>query len=249
MRQLKTVIIEDEPAVRKELEWLVAQEKSLKLEATAGTVAKGIQIIQEVNPDLVLMDIQLTDGTGFDILNQLAQQNFYVVFVTAYDHFAIKAIKFGALDYLLKPIDQEDFSTAINRLVNIQKTTHLQQVNIARKQREEKTIGMDTNLCITSVDCLQIVRLNEILYLSGEGSYTELHLGNNKKVTASKPLKYYEELLPEDFFIRTHQSFIVNKNFVDKYLKTGVIVMKDESEIPVATRRKDFVLDQLSTLK
>ncbi|MND87966.1 LytTr DNA-binding domain protein [compost metagenome] len=94
-----------------------------------------------------------------------------------------------------------------------------------------------------------MIRLNEIVYLSGDGSYTQIHLENKKKVTASKPLKYYEELLPDDYFIRTHQSYIVNKNFIDKYMRIGVLVMKDLSEIPVATRRKDFILEQLSPLK
>ncbi|MOA46283.1 LytTr DNA-binding domain protein [compost metagenome] len=108
---------------------------------------------------------------------------------------------------------------------------------------------MNSGIWITSVDCLQMVRLNEIIYLSGEGSYTQIHLENNKKVTASKPLKYYEDLLPNEFFIRTHQSYIINKNFIDKYLKTGVMVMKNLSEIPVATRRKDAILEQLTPLK
>ncbi|MFD1002737.1 LytR/AlgR family response regulator transcription factor [Ohtaekwangia kribbensis] len=249
MPLLRTLIIEDEPAVRKELEWLVAREKSLKLEATAGSVQSALQIIRDINPDLVLMDIQLPDGTGFDILNALEDPAFHLIFVTAFDHFAIKAIKFGALDYLLKPIDQEDFSVAIQRLNKTKKSDHSNQISIAKKQSDAKAISMTSNLCVTSVDCLQIVRLNEIVYLSGEGSYTQIHLENNRIVTASKPLKYYEELLPEEFFIRTHQSYIANKNFIDKYLKTGVMVMKDLSEIPVATRRKEYVLDQLNLLK
>ena len=123
------------------------------------------------------------------------------------------------------------------------------QIAVAKEQNEKKGISMNANLCITSVDSLQMIRLNEITYLSGEGSYTQFHLENNKRVTTSKPLKYYEDLLPAEFFIRTHQSYVVNKNYIDKYLKTGVLVMKDLSEIPVALRRKEYVLDQISTLK
>ncbi|UKJ08602.1 LytR/AlgR family response regulator transcription factor [Solitalea lacus] len=249
MHQLKTLIIEDEPAVRKELEWLVSQEKNLILEATANSVEKALQIIKEIKPDLVLMDIQLKDGTAFDILNQLEEPAFHIIFITAYNHFAIKAIKFGALDYLLKPIDNEEFSAAIQKLHKTKKADYINQISILKEQDQTKLIDMDTRVCITSIDCLQMIKLNEIIYLSGEGSYTQIHLENHKKVTASKPLKYYEELLPTEFFIRTHQSYIVNKNFIDKYLKTGVMVMKDLSEIPVATRRKDFILDQLSLLK
>ena len=250
MHQLKTLIIEDEPAVRKELEWLVSQEKSLKLEGTAHSVTGALQLINDIEPHLVLMDIQLTDGTAFDILNKLEEPAFHIIFITAYDHFAIKAIKFGALDYLLKPIDGEEFSTTIQKLnKKLSGANHSDQINIAKEQNAKDVISINSTLCITSVDCLQMIRLNEIIYLSGEGSYTQFHLENNKKTTASKPLKYYEELLPAEFFLRTHQSYVVNKNFIDKYLKTGVLVMTDLSEIPVALRRKDFVLDQLSTLK
>ena len=249
MYQIKTLIIEDEPAIQKELKWLVSQEKSLQLEATAATVGEALQIIKSTKPDLVLMDIQLADGTAFDILNQLEEPAFHIIFITAYNHFAIKAIKYGALDYLLKPIDNEEFSIAIQKLNKVKHTDYQGQINILKEHGSSKPIEMNASICITSLDCLQMIRLNEIIFLSGEGSYTQIHLENNKKVVASKPLKYYEDLLPGDFFLRTHQSYIVNKNFIDKYLKTGVMVMKDLSEIPVATRRKEFILDHLSPLK
>lgn len=249
MYQMKTLIIEDEPAIQKELKWLVSQEKSLQLEAIAATVGEALQIIKSTQPDLVLMDIQLADGTAFDILNQLEEPAFHIIFITAYNHFAIQAIKYGALDYLLKPIDNEEFSIAIQKLSKAKRTDYQGQINILKEHSPAKPIEMNASICITSLDCLQMIRLNEIIYLSGEGSYTQIHLENNKKVIASKPLKYYEDLLPGDFFIRTHQSYIVNKNFIDKYLKTGVMVMKDLSEIPVATRRKEFILDHLSPLK
>lgn len=246
---MRTLIIEDEPAIRKELEWLVSQEKELKLEGTAATVSGALQLIKSTKPDLVLMDIQLTDGTAFDILNQLEEPSFHIIFITAYNHFAIKAIKYGALDYLLKPIDNEEFSTAIQKLKKIKQADYQGQINIIKEHSAAKPVEMNASICITSLDYLQMIRLNEIIYLSGEGSYTQIHLENNKKIIASKPLKYYEDLLPGDFFIRTHQSYIVNKNFIDKYLKTGIMIMKDLSEIPVATRRKEFILDQLSPFK
>lgn len=249
MYQIKTLIVEDEPAIKKELEWLVSQEKSLKLEGTAATVGEALQIIKSTKADLVLMDIQLADGTAFDILNQLDEPAFHIIFITAYNHFAIKAIKYGALDYLLKPIDSEEFSIAIQKLRKVKHTDYQGQINILKEHGLAKPIEMNASICITSLDCLQMIRLNEIIYLSGEGSYTQIHLENNKKVIASKPLKYYEDLLPGDFFIRTHQSYIVNKNFIDKYLKTGIMIMKDLSEIPVATRRKEFILDHLSPFK
>lgn len=249
MPLIKTVIIEDEPAIRKELEWLVSQEKELNLVATATSVKEALSVIQNIKPDLVLLDIQLSDGTAFDLLNQIGEPTFHIVFVTAYNHFAIKAIKYGALDYLLKPINSEEFAEAIQRLQKQEQTEYNNRINLVKEQSASKAVDMSSGIWITSVDCLQMVRLNEIVYLSGEGSYTQIHLENNKKVTASKPLKYYEDLLPDEFFIRTHQSYIINKNFIDKYLKTGVMVMKNQSEIPVATRRKESILEQLTLLK
>lgn len=248
MPLIKTVIIEDEPAIRKELEWLVSQEKDLTLVATATSVKEALAVIRNTKPDLVLLDIQLSDGTAFDLLNLVGEPAFHIVFVTAYNHFAIKAIKYGALDYLLKPINSEEFAEAIQRLQKQEQAEYTNRINLAKEQSVAKVVDMNSGIWITSVDCLQMVRLNEIIYLSGEGSYTQIHL-NNKKVTASKPLKYYEDLLPDEFFIRTHQSYIINKNFIDKYLKTGVMVMKNQSEIPVATRRKDSILEQLTLLK
>jgi two-component system LytT family response regulator len=246
MSLIKTLIIEDEPAIRKELEWFVSQEECLKLVATTASVGESVQIIKSKKPDLVLMDIQLSDGTAFDILNQLEEPAFHIIFITAYNHFAIKAIKYGALDYLLKPIDSEEFANAIQKIKKVKRIDYQNQIAVLKEHSSVKTIEMSSSICITSLDCLQMIRLNEIIYLSGEGSYTQIHLENNKTVTASKPLKYYEDLLPGDFFIRTHQSYIVNKNFIDKYLKTGTIIMRNLSEIPVATRRKEFILDHLN---
>ncbi|WP_264550588.1 LytR/AlgR family response regulator transcription factor [Flavobacterium sp. N2038] len=249
MNQIRTLIIEDEPAIRKELQWLVSQEESLKLEAVAGSVKESLQIIKNTELDLILMDIQLTDGTAFDILNQLEQPSFHIIFITAYNHFAIKAIKYGALDYLLKPIDSDEFAAAIQKVSKVKQIDYLRQINFLKEYSVSKSIDMNSSICITSLDCMQIVRLNEIVHLSGEGSYTQIHLESKKIVTASKPLKYYEDILPGDFFIKTHQSYIVNKNFIDKYMKTGIIIMKNSSEIPVATRRKEFVMDHLNPLR
>ena len=165
MDQIRTLIIEDEPAIRKELEWLVSQEECLKLEATTASVGESLQIIKDRKPDLVLMDIQLIDGTAFDILNQLEETDFQIIFITAYNHFAIKAIKYGALDYLLKPIDSEEFSSAIQKIKKVKRIDYLNQITILKEHSSAKSIEMGSSICITSLDCLQMIRLNEIIYL------------------------------------------------------------------------------------
>lgn len=248
MHSFKTLIIEDEPAQRKELEWLVSRETSLELAGTADSVEKSIALINQTAPDLVLMDIQLTDGTAFDILHHFPQPAFRIIFITAFGHYAIKAIRFGALDYLMKPVDQQEFAQAIQRLKLQHDPYFSERIGIMKQMGQpEKPTDMNAQICIPSIDSLQLARLDDILYLEGEGAYTKIHFRQGKKLTASKPLKHYEELLPGDFFIRPHQSYIVNRNRIDRYLKTGILVMEDQSEVPVATRRKEYVVNLLTT--
>ncbi|RPE12774.1 DNA-binding response regulator [Chitinophaga lutea] len=250
MHRFKTLIIEDEPAIRKELEWMVTQKEELALTAVADSVAKALDLLAQTTPDLVLMDIQLEDGTAFDILHHHPSPAFRIIFITAYDHYAIRAIRYGALDYLLKPIDQQDFNGAIERLKKQEVAGLPGRLDIARQMAiPEKAVDMNAQICIAATDCLQMIRLADVMHLSGEGAYTKIFLQQGKRITASKPLKYYEELLPGENFIRPHQSYIVNRQYIDKYLKSGILVMRDQTEIPVATRRKEFIINCLTTLK
>lgn len=237
---MRTLIIEDEPAVLKELEWLVAQVPHLNYIGSAAYVHEALVLIKNTKPDLVLFDIQLHDGTSFDILNQLESIDFKFIFITAYNEFAIKAIKFGALDYLLKPIDEEEFYTTLQKI----KTTdpNLSAQWITTQEALQKKNSLDLQICVSTLEYLQVITLADILYINGDGAYTHFHLQDNKKITSSKPLKFYEELLPDNFFIRTHQSYVVNKIGIDKFLKTGYLVMKNNDTIPVATRRKEMMI-------
>ena len=222
MKKLKTLIIEDEPSIRKEIEWLISQQNQLKLCGTASSVAEAFPLIKVTNPDLVLMDIQLTDGTAFDILSQFTEINFYIIFITAYNHFAIKAIKYGALDYLLKPIDDDEFNLAIERAEKENnKLFYTNQLNLVKNIASKNQIDLNTQLCIASVDYLQLVKIGDIVLCRSEGAYTEVFTQNQKKIIATKSLKHYEDILPSEWFIRTHQSYIINKLFVDKIHKLG----------------------------
>jgi two-component system, LytTR family, response regulator len=250
MKNLKIIIIEDEPSICKEIEWLVAQQNVLELAGVAHSVMEAVPLIKASNPNLVLMDIQLTDGTAFDILNQIGDINFQIIFITAYNHFAIKAIKYGALDYLLKPIDEAEFSLAIQRASKENNPLlYNSQLNLVKDIASQKQIDLNTQICIASSDYLQLVKIGDIMLCRSEGAYTEVFTQNQKKIVATKSLKHYEDILPTQWFVRTHQSYIINKLFVDKIHKSGIIMMQNGQEVPVASRRKDMVIEQLINIK
>lgn len=245
---IKTIIIEDEPAVRKEIEWLVNQEKDLDLLGSAAGVREALGLIGETDPQLALMDVQLTDGTAFDILSRLKEIPFRVIFITAYNHFAVKAIKYGAVDYLLKPLDEEELCAALDKVRaegvdNLQ--AQQQQLDIVQAYTGKKEESLDDQLVLHTMEYIQMLQLKDIIYCRSEGSYTNFFLIDGRKVMVSKPLKYYDELLPEKWFLRPHQSYLVNRLCIDRFMKSGSIILKNQVEIPVSVRRKDYVLQRL----
>ncbi|WCM41923.1 LytTR family DNA-binding domain-containing protein [Flavobacterium sp. CBA20B-1] len=245
---IKTIIIENEPAILKEIEWLVNKEDDLELVGNAGTVFGAMELIRKEQPDLALMDIQLTDGTVFDVLKSLTDINFQIIFITAYNHFAIKAIKFGAMDYLLKPLDENELQSALEKVRDKQfdQLKQQQQLSIAQQKIEKEELGLDDQIVLHTIEYLQVLQLNEIIYLKSEGSYTNFLLTNNRKIMVSKPLKYYQDLLPEKWFLRPHQSYLVNTTCIDRYIKTGYIILKDTTQIPVSVRKKEAVVQHLT---
>jgi len=248
---MRTLIIEDEPAVLKELEWLVNQEPQFNLLGTATNVKDALVLIKATGPELILMDIQLTDGTAFDILNQLNEISFKIIFITAYNHFAIKAIKFGALDYLLKPLDDMELKAVLHRLIAENANGNLyfeEQLAILKNTVEGKESDLESRIVLHTLEFLQVLQLKEILYCQSEGGYTTFFLTEGRKLMISKPLKFYDELLPEKWFLRPHQSYLVNILYVDKFLKVGTIVMKDKTEIPVASRRRDYIIQHINQI-
>ncbi|MEJ2881863.1 LytR/AlgR family response regulator transcription factor [Pedobacter sp. GR22-6] len=247
---IRTLIIEDEPAVRKEIEFLVSQEEELNFLGAAASVKDALVLIRATNPELVLMDIQLTDGTAFDILEQLNEIKFKIIFITAYNHFAIKAIKYGSLDYLLKPLDENELKQAVEKMV-LQRTDLAlqdQKLQFIRSNHQPSERTMESRIVLTTQESLQVIQLKDIVYCQSEGGYTWFFLANGDKILISKPLKFYDELLPEDCFLRPHQSYLVNIMYVDKYLKVGDLILKDKTEIPVSTRRKDHIVQRIMTI-
>lgn len=243
---IRVMIIDDEPAIRKDTQSLLQQQPDFVVVAACGSVQEANIIIPATQPDLLLLDIQLLDGTGFDILQSL-QSPCKVIFITAYHDYALKAIKYGALDYLLKPLDEEELKAALEKVRQSGISQPLpDQIAIARQSFQQG--GLHNRIVLRSQQYLKVVPFEEIIYCHSDTGYTTFFLTGDRKIVVSKSIKEYEELLPA-YFMRPHQSYLVNHHFIDTYHKDGYLVLRNNTEIPVSTRRKDFVIEYLTGVR
>jgi len=236
---LSIVIVEDQALLRHGLEDLVLQQPGFTVTGACGTVEEALELIHTTKPDLLLLDIQLPDGTGFDILEHMSPVQPKVIFLTAHQEYAIQAFRYGAIDYLLKPIFESDLREALQRVVNARP---LLQEQIAITLQSFRKKGHQDRLALASKQLVNIVNLKDICYLQGENGYTTVFLHGGGKVVTTKRLKEYEELLPGSTFLRIHQSYLVNERYIGQYHpKQGFLVLKDGTQIPVALRKKEMV--------
>ncbi len=235
---IKIAIIDDEVNVRtviKKLLKLISSEYEIVGEAASIAGAKSM--LSNTKPDIVLLDIELEDGTGFGLLDQLTTIDFKLIFITAFNQYAIKAFKYNALDYILKPIDPQELKTTLERVrstVYSEKDTKALFDNLQKNKNSEAS-----KIVIKTSKQIHFIDIDRILYCRSEGSYTQI-ITEDTTILASKNLKHYQELLPATVFIRTHQSFLVNKeNIVG--LKSEGVSLKNNEIIPVSTRRKSTI--------
>lgn len=247
-------IVEDEVSIREELLLLLQNRSEFTVLGGCGSVKEALILLPNLKPDLVLMDIELSDGKSFEILEQLACIDFKLVFVTAYNHFAIRAIKLGALDYLLKPIDETELTIALDKFLKDSASVQSDQEQLATQKQLTSFIFKQfqqrehapKKIVLKTLQEVFFVDVQEIKYCKGEGSYTNFHLSNNQQIIVSKPLKEYEDLLPNPQFLRTHKSYLVNMDLVKSYHQDGFLVLEGEIEVSVSVRKKEQVLQILS---
>jgi two-component system LytT family response regulator len=241
---LKSIIVDDEPKSRENLQ-IVLQDfvSDVAVEALCSNVDEAIAAIQNVKPDIVFLDIEMQQETGFDLLNKLQEIDFEVIFITAYSEYAIKAIKFSAIDYLLKPIDIEELKSAVQRVAQKRegRTSRRLQVlrdNLSTSAKEKLKIALPTahGIIFTGIE--------NILYCEASSNYTVLYTADGREFVASKTLKEYEDLLTEYNFFRIHHSYLVNIGAIKKYVKGdgGHVVLKNDVSLDVSKRKKiDFL--------
>jgi two-component system LytT family response regulator len=248
MGKLDIIIVDDEADARSLLRSMLRDLKpTVNIVAEASSVQQAIAVIEFHKPQLVLLDVELSDGNGFDVLNTLEKQYFHVIFITGYDHYALKAFRYSAVDYLLKPLHQEQLIQAIEKVRDLrapemEKLNHFQS-QIANPHMPPKQLVVSHNQGYT------FVKLDDILKIEASGSYVYFHLSNGQKMLANYNLGYYEEFLPEEHFFRAHKSYIVNLDHVKHYEsgRGGNLVLTDNSKVEVAQRRKPLLLDYLRT--
>jgi len=235
---ISVVVIDDEQKARETIINILAlSNTNLNVVGEADDVNSAYDLINKKHPDLVLLDINLPDGTGFDLIKMFSRINFKVVFITAHEEYAIKAFKFTALDYILKPITAGDLLQAVEKAnESINKEENELKINTFLSNLEKiKKIVLKTS------ESIHIVRIKNIIRCEADVNYTTFYLDNDEKLLVSKTLKEYAELLDSSGFFRTHQSHLVNHDHILRYDKTegGHLVMDDESIVPVASRKKD----------
>lgn len=244
MKILKTLIVEDEIYIRKGLISMInsINNESISLIGECGTVKDAVAVANACNPDLIFLDINLTDGTGLDFLEQTQNLNYQVIFITAYEQYAIQAIKNGALDYILKPVDIEELENAIEKAVNSTQNIEQEQLQVVKNQLIN---NKKDRLVLRLHDGFQVINFESLMYCKSDKGYTTFYLSDGKSYMASKPIKEFESSLPESTFLRTHQSYVVNLSYVDKYDKNGYIFLRSGEKIPVSTRKKEEFVNKL----
>ncbi|MGB0914494.1 MAG: LytR/AlgR family response regulator transcription factor [Crocinitomicaceae bacterium] len=245
----KVLIIDDENRTRQLIAKMI-ESFGMDVETIpeGENVQSGIAAIEKHNPDIVFLDIQMPDGTGFDVLASIPNKTFEVIFITAHEEFAIKAIKFSALDYLLKPVDTTELKAALGKaLTAIEEKSEPTQFDALQKniQPNEKR-----RLVLKTQESVHVVELDQIIRCEADRNYTSFFLLDNKKILVSKTLKEYETLLAGHNFLRVQQSHLVNIDYVDRYDKKngGAVVMKDGSEVPLSPAKRDVFFKRLENL-
>ncbi|MEL6810957.1 MAG: LytTR family DNA-binding domain-containing protein [Bacteroidota bacterium] len=241
---MRTLIVEDKEHIRKALVHLLASiDSEVEVLGECESVRDAVVVAKSCEPELVFLDINLIDGTGFDFLEQTEDLNlsFKVIFITAYEEYALQALKKGAVDYLLKPVDVEELKEALRKIDKTSIEDQRNQINRASKAYQ----GTHDTLILSLHDSFQIIELKDLMYCESHKGYTTFHLEDGRKHLASKPLKEFEVQLEKHTFTRPHQSFMVNLGFIEKYDKSGTIHLKNGKKIPVSTRKKDTFLSRL----
>lgn len=240
---LKAVLIDDDQSNLSALtEKLVKHCPQVEIIAKCDNGPDGIKVIDNLKPDIVFLDIEMPVMNGFVMLQHLTYKNFELIFVTAYDHYAIQAIRYSALDYLVKPIEIDELKTAVAKAEAnmINRSSHL-QLDLLLEQLHKK---QPQRITIPTTDGLRFINISDIIYLEASNNYTNIYVSGNQKFLVSRTLKDFEELLPSEIFLRIHHASIINKNHVEKYIRGdgGQVVMRNGNVLDVSKRKKsDFL--------
>jgi two-component system LytT family response regulator len=242
---ITTIIVDDEPKGRLALRQKLTNYCSkVKVLAEAANGKEALTLIQKYQPQLVFLDIEMPVMNGFEMLNAISERNFHIIFTTAYDQYAIKAIKYAAFDYLLKPIDIEELRTAVSKIETVVNINLGKQVNLMLENLQQSKRNFN-KLAIPTLEGLYFFDISTIIYMEANSNYTTFYFTDNSKITASKTLKEIEEFLPEENFFRGHHSLIINLQYIRKYIKgEGIaqVEMTNGTILEISRRKRDELM-------
>ena len=247
---MNILLIDDDKLVRSGLRFLIEELLTENKEIhEADGVKNGILAIQQHQPEIVFLDVEMQDGTGFDLLKSLKEVNFQLIFVTAHDHYAIHAFEFSAIDFLLKPVDEEHLQRALQRIKkninkqHIENQLHILNESLQTLHKQEKKIALRDQ------ENIYFIKVQDIVQCQAQGAYTLFYLETGKQIVVSKTLKEYDDLLTPFLFFRVHHAHLINLNKIKQFHKLdNYLIMQDGSEIPVSIRKKDDLLKVIEKL-
>ncbi len=246
---IKAIIIDDIEQARITLKKdLQVYTPDINVIGEANGVVEGAKLLKSMQPDILFLDIQMQDGSGFDLLDILKDIPFKIIFITASDAHAIKAFRYAAIDYLLKPVDPDELVAAVKKFKE-QKLDENEKYKLLNDSLKNNTKAHE-RLALHTQDKIHIVNINDILRCESNINYTEFYFSNGKKLLVTKTLKDFEDLLSDQGFYRVHQSHLVNTKFIKEFVKTdgGYLIMNDGSSVPVSTRKRPDVMKMLEEL-
>lgn len=247
---MKVLIVDNQEEIRKGLKLLLEKycPQVREIQEAEGVVS-GLRKIHEYQPDLVFTDVEMDDGTGMDLLAKVPEINFQVIFITAYNKYAVDAFRFSAIDFLLKPIDPEHLIESVQRAVdNMKRISLTEQLSIFSSQYNQ--VKEEKKIVLKDQKAFHIVKVGDLIFMRAEGVYTEFQIVGGERIVMSKNIKEYEEMLLGQGFMRVHNSYLINLKHIHKMDRAdgGTLVMTEGHNVPVSTRRKDLLLDYLKTL-
>jgi len=247
---LKAIIVDDEPYCCESLIALLEDNSDVSIVSVCHNGIEALSAIKTHSPDIVFLDVEMPKMNGFEMLEKLNQVNFEIIFTTSYDQYALKAIRFSAIDYLLKPIDSEELQKAVQKVNNRTQKPISQQLEILLQRVHQPSTPIN-KIAMPTMEGLQMIPVESIISCESDSNYTVLQLKNNKKLIVSRTLKEIEELLEEHSFVRVHRCYLANLNEVEKYVKGegGYLVMSDGSSIDVSRNKKEMLMKKLLPYK
>lgn len=247
MEKITAILVEDQPQALAMLQNDITQfHQEIEIIGTAQSVVEASKLLRQKQPDILFLDIMLGDGTGFDILEIHPNLTSKIIFVTASDEFALKAFKFSAIDYVLKPYSNEDLATAINKAKS-QSQPNKEQLSVLQQSINQPNTRPN-KISLHTSDKILVVNLNDIIRCQSDNNYTEFFMQDGSKILVSKTLKFYADMLKEFQFLRVHQSHLVNLQYVKEFIKSdgGYLVLNDKKTVPVSVRKRNEVVEALS---